>query len=917
LPDIKPHCRFPVLQQQEQTRNKMMHRLILKNFPTRILAGLTLAITALVLSGCGGGDTGAEGPDAGIIDYPIAYVKRPTPLDDQGNFAQEDVRDPLFFGAGGNVYLRNRATTSASETNITSGIVGTTGDVKDLDVSFDATRLVFALRVEDPAPNDDTIPPPTWNIYEYDLTTKQLSRVINDDITAEEGDDVDPHYLPDGRIIFSSTRQKTSRAQRIEESVANNTVTASFTALDDAGNEHAFELHVMDADGTNIKQVTFNQSHDLDPVVLASGEVLFSRWDNAYRNNTGFSLYKMTPDGGNLQLVYGAHSHDTGTAGSTIQFTQPREKPDGSILVIAKPDTGTFGGGNIFRINLNSYIDYNRTTSGASATGGQAPATINPITTTTSPSLGGRYLSVFPLWDGTDRMLVSKGMCQILVNGQPRICTADLLANNPAAPELPPAYNIWMYNPGNSTEKLVVLAEANTMITDVVAMQPRSRPSISPGASLDANLESEGSALLHIRSVYDLDGSFNNFGSGIADLATLANSATPATNRPARFLRLVKPVALPDPDDDPALPDLANSAFGPQRALGMQQILGYAPIEPDGSVLVKVPANTPFTIEVLDEMGRRIGPRHRNWLQLQAGETRECNGCHSHPSTGTPMPHGRNNAGLRSINPGTWSDIDLDTTGFIFFLNGETMAQARYGRCGPSGSQPCAVTSPANQFAATPDVLYEDIWVNAGNTPNPILSYSYADLTTPPPVSASCQLIWEQACRAIINYEQHIDPLWSAPRTDAMGADVTCTGCHSTRDAANTLRAPAGQLNLTNITTDYPASFIPDPDQVHPYRELLFTSDRLEVNGNALVVSTTPTGPIDPVTGLPTDVTVTVNPPLTANGALLSTLFFSRFAPGQSHEGYLTPAELRLIAEWVDLGAQYYNDPFDPGAPTN
>jgi hypothetical protein len=25
----------------------------------------------------------------------------------------------------------------------------------------------------------------------------------------------------------------------------------------------------------------------------------------------------------------------------------------------------------------------------------------------------------------------------------------------------------------------------------------------------------------------------------------------------------------------------------------------------------------------------------------------------------------------------------------------------------------------------------------------------------------------------------------------------------------------------------------------------------------------------------------------------------------------MTPAELRLIAEWLDIGAQYYNNPFD------
>lgn len=890
----------------------MMQLSTMDNGRGSILAGLALATAMLTLSGCGGGDTGAEGPDAGIIDYPIAYVKRPTPLDDQGEFAQEDIRDPLFFGAGGNVYLRNRATTSATETNLTGSLIGTTGDVKDLDVSFDGTRLIFALRVEDPAPNDDTIPPPTWNIYEYDILSKQLRRIIQDDITAEEGDDVGPHYLPDGRIIFSSNRQKTSRAQRIEESVANGTTTGSFAALEESGNVHAFTLHVMEDNGSNLKQVSFNQSHDLDPVVLSSGDVLFSRWDNAYRNNTGFSLYKMTPDGGNLQLVYGAHSHATGTAGSTIQFTRPREKQDGSVLVIARPDTGTFGGGDIYRIDVNNHVDFDRTTSGASAPGGQTPATINPITTTTAPSLGGRYLSVFPLWDGTDRMLVSKGMCQILVNNQARICTPDLLANNPTAPELPPAYNIWIYNPANNTEKLVVLAEANTMITDVVAIQPRSLPSISPGTTLDANLETEGAALLHIRSVYDLDGAFNDFGSGIADLATLANSATPAANRPARFLRLVKPVALPDPNDDPTLPDLANTAFGPRRALGMQQILGYAPVEPDGSVLVKLPADVPFTIEVLDAMGRRLGPRHRNWLQLQAGETRECNGCHSHPPSGTPMPHGRVGAGLPSINPANWDAVTLNTDGFLFFLPGETMAQARYGRCGPAGSQPCNSNPPANQFAATPDVRYEDIWVAAGNTPNPALTYAYADLTTPRPVSPGCEANWGPACRVIINYPEHIEPLWSVGR----GAN-TCTGCHSTRDAANNLRAPAGQLNLTNDTTDYPASFIQNPDQLHTYRELLFPSDRLEVSGNNLVVSTTPTGPADPITGTPTDVPVTVNPPLTVNGALASTPFFSRFEAGGTHDGYLTPAELRLIAEWVDIGAQYYNDPFNPNAPVN
>jgi hypothetical protein len=42
-----------------------------------------------------------------------------------------------------------------------------------------------------------------------------------------------------------------------------------------------------------------------------------------------------------------------------------------------------------------------------------------------------------------------------------------------------------------------------------------------------------------------------------------------------------------------------------------------------------------------------------------------------------------------------------------------------------------------------------------------------------------------------------------------------------------------------------------------------------------------------------------------------SSSFFSKFDAGGSHAGWLTAAELRLIAEWLDIGGQYYNNPFD------
>ena len=54
--------------------------------------------------------------------------------------------------------------------------------------------------------------------------------------------------------------------------------------------------------------------------------MVFTRWDGA-GGVSEMSLYRMNPDGTNLQLLYGANSHDTGTNNAIVQFLQPRELP--------------------------------------------------------------------------------------------------------------------------------------------------------------------------------------------------------------------------------------------------------------------------------------------------------------------------------------------------------------------------------------------------------------------------------------------------------------------------------------------------------------------------------------------------------------------------------------------------------------
>ena len=156
-------------------------------------------------------------------------------------------------------------------------------------------------------------------------------------------------------------------------------------------------------------------------------------------------------------------------------------------------------------------------------------------------------------------------------------------------------------------------------------------------------------------------------------------------------------------------------------------------------------------------------------------------------------------------------------------------------------------------------------------------------------------------------------PIWSASRVP-----TACITCHSPAGiiAENDL---AFQLDLeSGPSTD-------EADHVESYREILFTTNQQQVVGGALVVVMVddPDDPILDINGVPVlingvpqfnQIPATVSSPMRSSGSrdgrFMSTM-------NGSHAGNLTPDELRLIAEWLDLGGQYFNNPFDSTAPQN
>ena len=685
---------------------------------------------------------------------------------------------------------------------------------------------------------------------------------------------------------------------------------------------------------------------DFAPVVLSSGKILYSRWDNI-ANNDQISLYEINSDGGEHQIKYGYHSLANPGASSVGFLSQPRIAPNNHLVAITRetPNTIVNLGGDIIEVDITNFIDNDTPTFDNVGISTQAISSLTPNTHDISDLLDpfGRYLSAWPLHDGSSRILVSWQDCRAISNVDPDDADSALntfsepcaLNDNPATPGLP-GFQLWMLDPQSQTQNVIAQAEENEYYAEVVAMEAIPI-TLAETQNLDALLAASDEAILNIRSIYDSDG----VDIAVPDIATLADPGQTAPDSiDAKFLRLVKAVSIPDED----VLDFDNSIFGVNRSQLMREIVGYVPIEPDGSVLAIVPANIPLMISVVDRTGKRISQRHQNWIHLAPGTTLECRGCHT---SGSEEPHGRLDAQAPSIHLGGNVTLPYPNTTPAWFApdGGETMAEIFAFANSVDGHRPQI------------DLSYSDIWTDDSGTLTKAASFAinYTDLDTSEPATEDCQSSWTTNCRITINYETHIQPIWELVRpdiADGLGGMTpgTCTNCHTTNGGT---QVPAGQLDLTNAPSDI------DADHFSSYRELLRTDIEQVLNGTALANRLWECNVVDPTTLQPV-LDDTLDPPvqikefrnpavipasMNESGASFSSSvnFFTcltqnnacranigqvlpadfpdeciEFAgdpvtsqPVVNHNGLLSDVELRLISEWLDIGAQYYNNPFD------
>lgn len=181
--------------------------------------------------------------------------------------------------------------------------------VSDPCVSFDAERILFSMR----EPGGQY-----RNIWEINVDGTGIRQV-----THADGHDFDPIYLPDGRILFTSSRGD---------------------EMDEYNHSPAEHLHVCNADGSGIERISFNQSDDFDPALLPNGRIMYTRWDHFGTFNR-FPLFATNPDGTGTFHHFGPHNRNffhaypTGD-GRLIAIESTMINEDAGPIAVLKTEAG-------------------------------------------------------------------------------------------------------------------------------------------------------------------------------------------------------------------------------------------------------------------------------------------------------------------------------------------------------------------------------------------------------------------------------------------------------------------------------------------------------------------------------------------------------------------------------------------------
>lgn len=412
--------------------------------------------------------------------------------------------------------------------------------VGEIDLHFDADRLLFTM------PDGKS-----WEIYEIGVDGSGLRRVTR---PVDDVDNFDGCYLPDGRIIFSST--------------------ASYTGVPCwHGKERACSLYSMNDDGSDVRQLCFDQDLDLHPSVLPNGQVIYSRWDY-----TGIMhiylrpLMVMNPDGTSQRAVYGSNSHYP----NSLFFPRAIPGETNKLVAILAGYHGPNRMGEL--VVLDTAKGWREAKGVLHRIGHRGEPTKVTIRDNLIGDSWPKFLHPYPL------------------NNKYFVTAAQFSKNAP-----------WGVFLVDVFDNFVALAyDPNFDFYEPLPLRSTATPRTLP----DRTDRNRDDAIVYLHDVY--------LGPGLVGV-------------PRGAVKKLRIVAYNFGMPGMAGPDKIGRG-GPWDAM---RILGTVPVPEDGSVAFKVPANTPISVQPLDDEGKAL-QLMRSWYTAMPGEKASCVGCHEQPKD-TPL----------------------------------------------------------------------------------------------------------------------------------------------------------------------------------------------------------------------------------------------------------------------------------------
>ncbi|MDF7799602.1 hypothetical protein P4C99_09000 [Pontiellaceae bacterium B1224] len=270
----------------------------------------TKFLILLAAVACLVGDLLAELP-ACVTNQPILFIYRRQYDRDHHNTATFFPSCPNEFNTGD---FRPGADLKVFDPNtggVTTLLSRPNGMIRDPDVHFSGEKIVFSMRND----TDDS-----HHIYEINIDGSGLKQLT----FMTDADDLDPIYMPDGDIVFTSTRE-------IKYIGCNRHISAN--------------LHKMEADGANINQIGRSTLFEDHPSLMPDGRIMYSRWEYVDRNfGDAQGLWVCEPDGTGHAIMYGNNTTSPGgvldgqmipgTPYIVCTFSSCHDVPWGAIAIV-------------------------------------------------------------------------------------------------------------------------------------------------------------------------------------------------------------------------------------------------------------------------------------------------------------------------------------------------------------------------------------------------------------------------------------------------------------------------------------------------------------------------------------------------------------------------------------------------------